>query len=1034
MTFVQRQSAGPSTLGDEGRTRRAAGFRPEGGSQDWRVQVEGRQAHGDGGGGGYRGRHSADPPGGDYGSRGSYRERHGANSHVGDHGDSVRGRDRGSEISASSFGIGALRGRYESEAGTSTNAVARGRTGIPAKRASMGQHDSEAARGRTGIPGSITPGPNVILPPAVESPDKLSKATREQGHAASEIPGPSQPTMLRYTLVAPPRPSPGKIGKAAQVHANHFRVTLHPQDDICQYDVEISPKVSSKALARRLKQQLISLNPKEFGVIVPVYDGSKSMYTPVHLPFKSKEFSVLLNDERGEKTFSVAIRHVATLDRKELDEFLCGRQVANPQVHLQALDIALRESLIQKYTPVGRCFYTENLGKAALEGGLVAWNGFYQSLRPTQQGLALNVDISTTAFYDSIPVIKFLTMKVPRFEPNKTLSDASEVRKALGRLKVEVTHRKTPQRYRISGLSPLPTRDLKFSREGGEETSIVDYFQHTYNYQIKYLQLPCLQVEAKGISYLPMEVCNICKGQRFTAKLDDSQTSALLKHACVKPHNRKSKIESIMLSNDGPGRDNFVSNFGMEVARDLTTVTARLLPPPKLRYVENGGATYIGPPGNGAWNLNKSCVNEAGTVSHWALINFDSKNVNDALASTFISDLARRCSDIGVRLAPETVIRPQMMDRRDLEGENLERDLEHVCKRASDTLRTMKQPGQLQLLVCVLGQKNPAYGTLKRICETKIGIITQCCLSKHIRMRTNRSHYSQYLANLALKINAKAGGMNTRLAIELPEMCEIFMDTTMILGADVTHPNPGDDTAPSIAAVVANTDWPSAIKYAARVWAQSHRVEIIENFKEMVQELWRAFCKKTRSTPQRIIMFRDGVSEGQFDTVLQQEVAALKDALIEVSGRPDYQPPITWVVVQKRHHTRFFPAADSEYQDHAGNILAGTVVDTVITHPREFDFYLCSHGGLQGTSKPTHYHVLYDEIGFSSDQLQGMINDLCYTYARCTRSLSVVPPAHYAHLAAYRARLYLEAQGGSDAASCHLPSILPQLQDSMYFC
>lgn len=31
----------------------------------------------------------------------------------------------------------------------------------------------------------------------------------------------------------------------------------------------------------------------------------------------------------------------------------------------------------------------------------------------------------------------------------------------------------------------------------------------------------------------------------------------------------------------------------------------------------------------------------------------------------------------------------------------------------------------------------------------------------------------------------------------------------------------------------------------------------------------------------------------------------------------------------------------------SGNIPAGTTVDMGITHPNEFDFYLCSHAGVQ---------------------------------------------------------------------------------------
>lgn len=41
-------------------------------------------------------------------------------------------------------------------------------------------------------------------------------------------------------------------------------------------------------------------------------------------------------------------------------------------------------------------------------------------------------------------------------------------------------------------------------------------------------------------------------------------------------------------------------------------------------------------------------------------------------------------------------------------------------------------------------------GDLKRICETDLGLISQCCLTKHV-FKMNK----QYLANVSLKINVK---------------------------------------------------------------------------------------------------------------------------------------------------------------------------------------------------------------------------------------------------------------------------------------
>ncbi len=141
-------------------------------------------------------------------------------------------------------------------------------------------------------------------------------------------------------------------------------------------------------------------------------------------------------------------------------------------------------------------------------------------------------------------------------------------------------------------------------------------------------------------------------------------------------------------------------------------------------------------------------------------------------------------------------------------------------------------------------------------------------------------------------------------------------------------------------------------------------------------------------------------------------------------------------MVQKRHHARFFPLNKQE-MDRSGNILPGTVVDSDITHPFEFDFYLTSHAGIQGTSRPTHYHVLHDQNQFSANELQDLTYKLCYLYCRANRSVSIVPPAYYAHLVASRARYHVSypidhPHKMIEIKQTYAP-VLPSIKNIMYF-
>uniref|UniRef100_A0A0D9WUD8 Piwi domain-containing protein n=1 Tax=Leersia perrieri TaxID=77586 RepID=A0A0D9WUD8_9ORYZ len=863
-------------------------------------------------------------------------------------------------------------------------------------------------------PAHTSSSPEAGSPPEASSPRSLALEVTEQLQdlsvqdqlSVSQEIGEGVPVSTK-SFKFPHRPGSGSIGTRCLVKANHFFAEL-PDKDLHQYDVSITPELTSRILSRAVMEELVKLHKASYlGGRLPAYDGRKSLYTAGPLPFTSKEFRISLLEEddgssleRRQKTYKVVIKFAARADLHRLEQFLAGRQAEAPQEALQVLDIVLRELPTARYAPFGRSFFSPDLGRRrSLGEGLESWRGFYQSIRPTQMGLSLNIDMSATAFFEPLPVIDFVIQLLNTDIRSRPLSDAERVKikKALRGVKVEVTHRGNMRRkYRISGLTSQTTRELTFPvDQGGTVKSVVQYFQETYGFAIQHTYLPCLQVgNQQRPNYLPMEVCKIVEGQRYSKRLNQSQIRTLLEETCQRPHDRERDIVQ-MVNHNSYHEDPYAKEFGIKISERLASVEARILPAPRLKYNETGREKDC-LPRVGQWNMmNKKMVN-GGRVRSWICVNFAR---ND--------------------FALEPVLPPMYAH-----PDQVERALKARFHDAMNILGPQRK--ELDLLIGLLPDNNGSlYGDLKRICEIDLGLVSQCCCTKQV-FKMNK----QILANLALKINVKVGGRNTVLVDAVSRRIPLVTDRpTIIFGADVTHPHPGEDSSPSIAAVVASQDWPEVTKYAGLVSAQSHRQELIEDLYNvthdphrgpvcggMVRELLISFKRSTGQKPQRIIFYRDGVSEGQFYQVLLHELDAIRKACASLEA--NYQPQVTFIVVQKRHHTRLFAHNhnDQNSVDRSGNILPGTVVDSKICHPTEFDFFLCSHAGIKGTSRPAHYHVLWDENNFTADALQTLTNNLCYTYARCTRSVSIVPPAYYAHLAAFRARFYMEPDS-SDSGS-----------------
>ncbi|XP_064651877.1 protein argonaute-2-like isoform X11 [Lineus longissimus] len=868
------------------------------------------------------------------------------------------------------------------------------------------------AMGPPGFSSGAPPGPNRFgaPPPSITSlpPTTLTGNLPPPGPISQIVAPPPGPVACDFQC--PGRPNHGTEGRPIMLRANHFQVRM-PKGFIHHYDVSITPDKCPRRVNREIVETMVqAYSQRIFNGQKPVFDGRNNLYSRDPLPNIGRdkvELEVTLPGEGKDRVFMVAIRWTAQVNLYALEEALDGKLQEIPNDAILALDVVMRHLPSMKYTPVGRSFFSPPEGyDHPLGGGREVWFGFHQSVRPSHWKMMLNIDVSATAFYKAQPVIEFMCEVLDIRDVNeqrRPLVDSQRVKftKEIKGLKVEITHCGTMKRkYRVCNVTrrPAHTQSFPLQLDSGQtvECTVGKYFAEKYKMKLQYPHLPCLQVgQEQKHTYLPLEVCNIVAGQRCIKKLTDMQTSTMIKATARSAPDREKEINNLVHKADF-NNDRYLQMFGISVSNQLTEVQGRVLVPPKLQYGGRQKAQAV--PTQGVWDMRGKQFYTGIEIRVWAIACFaPQRTVREDSLRNFTQQLQRISNDAGMPIVGQPCF----------------------CKYATGhdqvepMFRFLKNTYQgLQLIVVVLPGKTPVYAEVKRVGDILIGMATQCVQAKNVNKTS-----PQTLSNLCLKINVKLGGINNIL---LPSIRPaVFNEPIIFLGADVTHPPAGDTSKPSIAAVVGSMDaHPS--RYSATVRIQQHRQEIIQDLSTMVKELLIQFYKSTRFKPARIIFYRDGVSEGKFPEVLQHELRAVREAcvLLEVG----YQPGITFVAVQKRHHTRLFCADRKDQIGKSGNIPAGTTVDVGITHPSEFDFYLCSHAGIQGTSRPSHYHVLWDDNGFSADQLQMLTYQLCHTYVRCTRSVSIPAPAYYAHLVAFRARYHLVEKEHDSGEGSHSSS------------
>ncbi|KAL6841492.1 hypothetical protein ACP4OV_028635 [Aristida adscensionis] len=902
------------------------------------------------------------------------------------------------------------------------------------------------------------------LPPPPPVPPNIVPIKADD--ATGDLPPskPAKPQRLPGT-----RPGIGKKGQSIQLYSNHFKVSVKSTDDFFHHyhvnlKYEDDQPVDGKGIGRKVIDKLQQTYQSELSNKDFAYDGEKSLFTIGALPHVNNEFTVVLedfstgktaangspggNDSPGggdrkrvrrpyhTKTLKVELCFAAKIPISAIGQVIRGEPSENSLEALRVLDIILRQhSAKQGCLLVRQSFFQNNPSNFVdLGGGVMGCRGFHSSFRGTQNGLSLNMDVSTTMIVKPGPVIDFLLSNQKVDHPERI--DWQKAKRALKNLRIKTTTANSE--FKIVGLSERNCNEQMFSlkqRNGSNgdcdpvEITVYDYFVKNKGIELRYSgDMPCINVgKPKRPTYFPIELCILIPLQRYTKALSTLQRSSLVEKSRQKPQERM-KVLNDALRHSNYDSDPMLRACGISIASNFTQVEGRVLQAPKLKA--GNGEDII--PRNGKWNFTNRKLIQTCTVDKWAVVNFSAR----CDIQNLIRDLLRNASAKGIQMEqPFNFVFEESPSMRRAP----------VSRRVDDMFEQIKSklPGAPRFLLCLLPERKhcEVYGPWKRKCLAEFGIVTQCLAPTRVN--------DPYLLNLLMKINAKLGGMNSLLQIEAsPAIPLVSKVPTIILGMDVSHGQPGQSDRPSIAAVVSSRQWPLISKYRASVHTQSPRLEMMSSlFKPrgteddgLIREaLIDFYTSSGKRKPDQVIIFRDGVSESQFTQVINIEL----DQIIEACKFLDekWSPKFTVIVAQKNHHTKFFQTGSPE------NVPPGTVVDNKVCHPRNFDFYMCAHAGMIGTSRPTHYHVLHDEIGFSADEMQELVHSLSYVYQRSTTAISVVAPVCYAHLAAAQIGTFLKFEEMSDASSSQgghtsvgsapvpeLPRLHEKVRSSMFFC
>ncbi|XP_073532235.1 piwi-like protein 1 [Phyllobates terribilis] len=734
----------------------------------------------------------------------------------------------------------------------------------------------------------------------------------------------------------------GVSGNSLQLCTNHVKLIARPQWVLYQYHVDYCPQMESRSLRSALLYQHDELIGKARG-----FDGAV-----LFLPKKLNKVNEVVSRTRNGEMVKITIT-------------LTNELPPTSPTCFHFYNIIFRRLLkMMNMKQIGRNYYNPNDVTEVRTHNLSVWQGFTTSILQYETSIMLCIDVSHKVLRSEtvLDVMYNLHSKIG----SHAFYDACS-KELIGQIVLTKYNNRT---YRIDDINWDFTPESTFKKSDGSEISFIDYYKNQYNKQITDLKQPALihnSKKTRGPEKMPTgpiilipEFCNLT-GLTDRMRADYSVMKELANHTRLVPEQREKQVGTFL---DHIHRDDNVQkelrDWGLNFDSKLLSFTGRVVPPERIllsNKIVNVDAQFA----DWSKELKGPTLIHAKPLDNWLLIysrrNYDAANI-------LTQNLFKVSQQLGIRMNKAVLV--EVDDSTDAYVKVLQQ------KVRPDT----------QMVVCVLSSnRKDRYDAVKKYLCAECPVPSQCVLAK--TLSKPQTIFSVAL-KIALQMNCKMGGELWSVEIPLKEI--------MIVGIDCYHDTLAGKR--SIAGFVASLNQ-RMTRWFSRCILQDQKQEIVDGLKVCMQAALNAWYACNKILPSRIIIYRDGVGDGQLNTFISYEVEQLVNC-IKATGK-DYSPKLTVVVVKKRISARFFAHLGGRLQ----NPPPGTIVDVEVTRPEWYDFFIISQSVRQGTVSPTHYNVVFDTGTLKPDYMQRLTYKLCHLYYNWPGVIRVPAPCQYAHKLAF---------------------------------